>query len=131
MGAISESFAAFAQPLLDQTDGSQEEVDKALKISQIFWNLSLLPEADRDKAINDMQPMLNANDKEFELFRLYIVIPMMERHKMMFPHLHRSRTMEIPPFPLRPTPTKKYAGTGRNSPCPCGSGKKYKFCCGR
>lgn len=21
--------------------------------------------------------------------------------------------------------------TGRNDPCPCGSGKKYKFCCGR
>ena len=20
---------------------------------------------------------------------------------------------------------------GRNDPCPCGSGKKYKFCCGR
>ncbi|MYH39749.1 MAG: SEC-C domain-containing protein, partial [Candidatus Dadabacteria bacterium] len=20
---------------------------------------------------------------------------------------------------------------GRNSPCPCGSGKKYKRCCGR
>ncbi|HUS83365.1 MAG TPA: SEC-C metal-binding domain-containing protein, partial [Dehalococcoidia bacterium] len=21
--------------------------------------------------------------------------------------------------------------TGRNAPCPCGSGKKYKKCCGR
>lgn len=21
--------------------------------------------------------------------------------------------------------------TGRNDPCPCGSGKKYKKCCGR
>jgi len=21
--------------------------------------------------------------------------------------------------------------TGRNEPCPCGSGKKYKYCCGR
>jgi hypothetical protein len=20
--------------------------------------------------------------------------------------------------------------TGRNAPCPCGSGKKYKYCCG-
>jgi len=20
---------------------------------------------------------------------------------------------------------------GRNEPCPCGSGKKYKYCCGR
>lgn len=28
-------------------------------------------------------------------------------------------------------PAKKYAGTGRNERCPCGSGKKYKVCCGR
>jgi hypothetical protein len=33
-----------------------------------------------------------------------------------------------PPRPLRPTkPTK----TGRNDPCPCGSGKKFKKCHGR
>lgn len=25
----------------------------------------------------------------------------------------------------------KDAKIGRNDPCPCGSGKKYKFCCGR
>jgi len=25
---------------------------------------------------------------------------------------------------------KEYAGTGRNEPCPCGSGKKYKKCHG-
>ena len=24
-----------------------------------------------------------------------------------------------------------YAGVGRNAPCPCGSGKKYKMCHGR
>jgi preprotein translocase subunit SecA len=24
-----------------------------------------------------------------------------------------------------------YAGVGRNAPCPCGSGKKYKVCHGR
>jgi SEC-C motif len=29
------------------------------------------------------------------------------------------------PLPMRPEPTK----VGRNDPCPCGSGKKYKFCC--
>ena len=29
------------------------------------------------------------------------------------------------PLPPRREPTK----IGRNDPCPCGSGKKYKFCC--
>ncbi len=28
-------------------------------------------------------------------------------------------------------PVKKGAKVGRNDPCPCGSGKKYKKCCGR
>jgi uncharacterized protein YecA (UPF0149 family) len=26
--------------------------------------------------------------------------------------------------------TKKKIRIGRNEPCPCGSGKKYKKCCG-
>ena len=26
---------------------------------------------------------------------------------------------------------RKVAKIGRNDPCPCGSGKKYKMCCGR
>lgn len=31
-----------------------------------------------------------------------------------------------------PAPMKAAAGkVGRNDPCPCGSGKKYKHCCGR
>ncbi|HSU34250.1 MAG TPA: SEC-C metal-binding domain-containing protein [Propionibacteriaceae bacterium] len=25
----------------------------------------------------------------------------------------------------------RFAGVGRNTPCPCGSGKKYKMCHGR
>lgn len=31
----------------------------------------------------------------------------------------------------RPTPAKAEPRVGRNDPCPCGSGKKYKKCCGR
>ncbi len=30
----------------------------------------------------------------------------------------------------RPKPVKKTKKVGRNEPCPCGSGKKYKKCCG-
>lgn len=31
----------------------------------------------------------------------------------------------------RPAPTPRRSKVGRNDPCPCGSGKKYKRCCGR
>jgi len=33
------------------------------------------------------------------------------------------------PFPT--TQPRRARKTGRNEPCPCGSGKKYKNCCGR
>ncbi len=29
-----------------------------------------------------------------------------------------------------PLPAQRGAKVGRNDPCPCGSGKKYKKCCG-
>ncbi|MGY4308587.1 uncharacterized protein ACVIJ6_005830 [Bradyrhizobium sp. USDA 4369] len=35
-----------------------------------------------------------------------------------------------PPFAARPNPFASFGKIGRNDPCPCGSGKKYKRCCG-
>jgi len=32
---------------------------------------------------------------------------------------------------VREVPQVTIPKVGRNEPCPCGSGKKYKFCCGR
>jgi SEC-C motif domain protein len=32
---------------------------------------------------------------------------------------------------LGPAPVKAAPKVGRNDPCPCGSGKKYKHCCGK
>ena len=48
MGAIAEGIVAYAQPLLDQTDGSEEQLNKAFTISQLCYNLALLPEDSRD-----------------------------------------------------------------------------------
>ncbi len=31
---------------------------------------------------------------------------------------------------VKPAPVQRAATVGRNDPCPCGSGKKYKKCCG-
>jgi hypothetical protein len=44
MGAIAESITAYAQPLLDETDGSIEQMNHALALGQICWNLALMPE---------------------------------------------------------------------------------------
>ena len=33
--------------------------------------------------------------------------------------------------PKKKQPVKAEKQVGRNDPCPCGSGKKYKYCCGK
>ena len=38
-----------------------------------------------------------------------------------------ARSVRLGPAPIKSTQPK----VGRNEPCPCGSGKKYKHCCGR
>ena len=40
-------------------------------------------------------------------------------------------SMHTPQANLQPGQVKKFPKVGRNDPCPCGSGKKYKYCHGR
>jgi hypothetical protein len=138
MGAIAEGIVAYAQPLIDQTDGSHEQLNKAFAISQICFNLALLPEDERDARLNEMQPDLHMDDEEFDEFRRSIVIPMIQRHKQMFPLMHRKVStnswLNDPLLQAQPSmavAAEPYPGTDRYAPCPCNSGEKYKFCCGK
>jgi uncharacterized protein len=45
-------------------------------------------------------------------------------------HEHRLATYEPPSFAAQPNPFVGTPKAGRNDPCPCGSGRKYKRCCG-
>ena len=137
MGAIAEGFVAYAQPLLDQTDGSLKQLNKAFVMSQLCYNLALLPEDKRDTAISKMQPGLQMDDEEFDAFRRSVVIPMIRRHHEMFPLMHRRASADSLQSVLSPqaqprvtVPAEAYPGTDRYAPCPCNSGQKYKFCCG-
>lgn len=47
-------------------------------------------------------------------------------------YLNRKKELEAQEFPLMNSLTvKAEPKVGRNDPCPCGSGKKYKKCCGK
>ena len=68
--------------------------------------------------------------QEDTLRRLYFAVlarPVLERRQVAQPiAASHGESAE------RPAPAKKAAvKVGRNDPCPCGSGKKYKNCCGR
>jgi hypothetical protein len=76
MGAIAEGFVAYTQPLLDQTDGSEEELNKAFKISQLCFNLALLPEDERETTLGEMRTALQMTDEEFDAFKSSVIAPM-------------------------------------------------------
>jgi hypothetical protein len=138
MGAMADAIAAYAQPLLDQTDGSLDQANRAFALATLCWNLALLPAAGRDAALGEMRPTLKMDDNEFEEFRRSVVGPMIRRHEEMFPRMHPADSSQPPKGargpqtrPATQAPNEKYARTGRNAPCPCNSGRKYKLCCGR
>ena len=52
----------------------------------------------------------------------------LEREKREKERLPTEEEPDLPP-PVKPVQADKTPG--RNDPCPCGSGKKYKKCCGK
>ena len=138
MGFIAKSMVAYAQPLLDETDGSMAEMQKAMTVAQVCWNLALLPDMEREGELARLRPLFGMDEGEFEEFRRCVVLPMIRRHHEMFPHMPRigsathSREAQAPQAARGPRiRAEKYPGTGRNASCPCQSGKKYKRCCGQ
>jgi len=130
MGAIADGFAAYARPLFEETDGSIDTMNRAMTIAQMCWNLALLPEDKRETAIDEMKPALKMTDEEFADFRQNLMLPMIHRHHEMFPGLHNRSKQISDTVDVVSSLTKKHPGTDRYAPCPCGSGRKYKFCCG-
>ena len=128
MGILADSMMEYAQPLMDDTDGSVEELNKAMSIAQICWNLAIMSKEEREESFSSMRSDMKMSDDEFLDFRDNVIAPMILRHQEMFPNMRKqaSRVSE----PRRPH-EQKYPGTGRNDPCPCHSGKKYKKCCGK
>lgn len=138
MGAIADAIAEYAQPLLDQTDGSLEQMNNAFSLAQLCWNLAVVPDEQRDEAVAKMQATLKMDGDQFDAFRRSVIEPMIRRHQDMFPRLHQRGSKDpsmVAPLsgvePTVPARAEKYPGTGRNAPCPCNSGRKYKRCCGR
>ena len=119
MGAIAEAFAAYAQPLLDQTDGSEGQLNKAFAISQLCYNLALMPEDSRDQMLSEMRLSLEMDDEEFDDFRRSIVVPMIRRHQEMFPQMHGRGSTDFSqsgPSPVALVGTPENGGARRSVP---------------
>jgi hypothetical protein len=137
MGALAEALATYAQPLLEQTDGSHEQVSKALAMTQLCYNVALLPDDLRHAMLENVRQRLEMDDVEFTDFRRSVIDPMIRRHEEMFPGFRRLISGNSAPSSSSPlahtikaAPGERSPVTDRYAPCPCGSGEKYKFCCG-
>jgi uncharacterized protein YecA (UPF0149 family) len=64
------------------------------------------------------------NDKEFEPRAAVI-----EKIRMLVAQKKKARGLTQAPASSAPAPVVIGVKTGRNDPCSCGSGKKYKKCC--
>lgn len=137
MGAIAEGLMAYAQPLIDETDGSIEQMNNAMGISQFCWNAAILPPEGRQSLLDSLGDVLSMDEAEVESFKRSVVLPMIRRHEEMFPRLHQRQSLAPPHAGPRlssvsstDSPQADTPKPGRYDPCPCGSGRKYKFCCG-
>jgi uncharacterized protein YecA (UPF0149 family) len=131
MGVIADGIAAYAQPLFEQTDGSIDQMNHAMALAQTCWNLALVTEDELEAVLDKMKPSLKMTEAEFAEFRQHIILPMIQRHREMFPGMHARSMPTSATISAVSAPTNKHPKTGRNAPCPCGSGRKYKHCCGK
>lgn len=73
----------------------------------------------------------NPEPQEKHILPLKSIFTLAEEEKKWYDEtdtdLQPEPSISLPNMPAE----KKYPKTGRNEPCPCGSGKKYKKCCGR
>lgn len=153
MGAMADAMAAYAQPLLDETDGSPEQMQKAFEMAMLCWTLAVLPEAEQEKRISEICSSLKTNSADAAGIRRVVIEPMIRRYNEMFPNSPRLDSLpkgaaasrrgkssggrrSLPNLDelsvdIIPPELEKFPGTSRNAPCPCGSGLKYKRCCGK
>lgn len=141
MGAIGDALSEYARPLLEQTDGSVDDLNKAMQLSMMCYNLALLPGDKQDEMLSGMQGQLNMDDVEFQDFKDSLVLPMIRRHHEMFPQMSNRRGVsdfvsdEKPirasrqTIPVAQAPKAPAVALDPYASCPCNSGKKYKFCC--
>ncbi|MCT2535512.1 SEC-C metal-binding domain-containing protein [Aquibacillus koreensis] len=120
-------FTANFEMSRDEADHTVEEIVYATRIghgpNEVMTYLSNIIEfddMDTIQSIMDQVVVLMNNTKQWFL-KGYAPLELGEKKKEDSPP---------PPEATKPS-SKKVVKIGRNEPCPCGSGKKYKKCCGR
>lgn len=142
MGALAEAMVAYAQPLLDQSDGTEEGMQWAFTLASLCFTMAQVSTEVRQEMLAEMRQGSDFSDEEFRVFLNDIVYPMIERQREMFPqrnaNVRKRPAVRVMKDDAHLSPTLDEEDDVHESnvpeprpyaPCTCGSGLKYKFCC--
>jgi tetratricopeptide (TPR) repeat protein len=109
-----------------------KEIDKALELYNRAYSMTSPLSYDRDGVLERLVPLLRELGREAEADALIESEEKAEkaRHEKYrrFEREETNSSATVEKQKPMPVDSKKI---GRNEPCPCGSGKKYKKCCGK
>jgi uncharacterized protein len=113
-----------------------EGFEKAVKIRPAAWQALLEADVETAKAMSSLLTLADIARGDARFSKLEYEALASTAHELIGPFVLALNKWRIehhdPSEGIRPSPTSPSASfgkPGRNDPCPCGSGKKYKKCC--
>lgn len=116
IAALAEKYDVTNVLMMGFIDGINTSITPELDVENLDENTSFEAEIDWEKLYFNMQDA--GAEHLYNLPEWAQVLDEEKRHEIEKAY-KKSKTVVKPPK------------IGRNDPCPCGSGKKYKNCCGR
>ena len=87
---MSEVIGDFAEPLLTDCK-SNDDIKKSIQFAVVVWNLTMLPEDEQDKIIQNLVKTLSTPGNIDQINRAKLEISsFINRKKKMFPHIQRT-----------------------------------------
>ncbi|MEH0157054.1 zinc-dependent peptidase [Limibacter armeniacum] len=123
--------------LIDMADGKADGIPEVLlqKSYTLPW-MHLMHEKINDihQGASDINPYGGSSEVEFLTVasEYFFERPMLlkKKHPKLYAKLEKIFAQQLD-MQKKSSRKSKREAIGRNDPCPCGSGKKYKHCCGR
>ena len=113
---LAEKYGTDIQTMTGFLDGISESLKQDIPTETMDENTEIVLEIDPEKLYYNM---VEAKAEWLYGLEAWDRILSAERRKELYREQKQSGTI------------RKEVKVGRNDPCPCGSGKKYKYCCGR
>ena len=135
VGKGKEEYAKKEQELGEETMRQAEKII-ALRVLDSLWvehleNMESLRDSVKLRAYGQQDPLIEYKNESRKMFQSFIEnmeamianallqVSKVEPHQHQHQHVHKV-----------PQQDPQYKNVGRNDPCPCGSGKKFKRCHG-